>query len=73
MDNKKTTKPENKKPTKEKKEKINLLPGKKIFGEKGIFEIRLLGEKDGGKLLVYTNVKNNLWSLGRTLPKKYQA
>lgn len=69
----KIKKENDKKPETKKPEKINMLPGKKIFGEKGLFEIRLLGEKDGGKLLVYTNVRKNLWSLGRTLPKKYQA
>jgi len=58
---------------KEKPESVNILPGKKLFGEAGIFEVRLLGEKNDGKILVYTNVRQGLWSLGRTLPKKYKA
>jgi len=62
-----------KKEKKEKKVNISILPGKRIFGEKGIFEVRLIGEKNDGKILVYTNVRDGLWSLGRTLPKNYKA
>lgn len=57
----------------QKPENIKILPGTRVGGEKGIYEIRLLGEMNDGKLLIYTNVKNGLWSLGRTLPPKYKA